>query len=176
MPLLDACEICIIHKRSEDLRARNTTKCISRDNPNRRRAIYERTNECDVKFHKRVRRDRLAWMHYTGRPATAGCYMLSSIQIKGDQCEATQNLFRAAFNCRMKRRLRMMYVRVARARVFCLSVPSECILRDALYNRAEKRFRVGFDLDERCTLVKYSLPRSIFWKSAIFSSRRERRK
>lgn len=37
----------------------------------------------------------------------------------------------------------------------------------------ERTIRVRFDLDERCTLVKYSLLRSIFWKDAIFFSARK---
>lgn len=49
--------------------------------------------------------------------------------------------------------------------------PSSSALREICYRpMRERTIRVGFDLDERCTLVKYSLLRSIFWKGTRFSS------
>lgn len=114
---------------SEDLRARN----VSRDNPNRRRAICERANECGVKFHKRVWRDRLAGMHYTERNRGMPRFRA---WIKGGQYER-HNLFRAAFNCRVKQRLRMMYVRGANVHVLSFRPFRMHFSRSAIQARGE---------------------------------------
>ena len=58
----------------------------------------------------------------------------------------------------------------SRAHVFRFSASSNALCEICYHPMCERTIRVGFDLDERCTLVKYSLPRSIFWKDAIFFS------
>lgn len=83
------------------------------------------------------------------------------------------NPFDAAFNCRVKQRFRMTYVR---ERTYFVSPSfSNAFCEMCAIRRAKGPVRVKFDLDERCTLVKCSLLRSIFWKDAIFSLREEDR-
>lgn len=138
-PLSDAREICIIHKRRRKTYVRGIRRYVSRDNPNRRRAICERARRTSAALNfisafgaRSFGRECIIYGDtsrvYSRRDAIA----FEHRYIKGGgQCEATHNLFRAR-GIQLSRETAFTDDVRSRTRISSLPfVPSECTLRDA---------------------------------------------